>query len=421
MTIPAAAAGSTRRRHAGGGSTPVSRAGSCGDTSSSLGSRARRGRADVSTRPPRAGSLARTSSRASSSAVPLLAVYFGLAALYAWQASRRPVPTIFTDELELTQLARAIAETGEPARRGEPYGGSQRSSHTCSHRSGGSGRRRRRGRQRSSILVLAMTATVFPAYGLARMVVPKWYALAAAGAAVAVPALAYSPFLVEEPLAYPLSTLALWLIARSLERPTWGRIAAAGGACVVAAGHARSSSILFMVFALGLLWLGWQSERVRRWRGRVERWDWAGAIALAVGRRARVLRCDGPCLDRVARDDVRLQGPHRRARGLGDGRARDRHRSPPGARGSRGARAAEVGERPDPRTRAVVVTSVAALVVFLAVRGRQGRVQLDGLLARSSSSGTSSISARSSSRDGARVRAWRRPRAGRSPARRSSR
>ena len=56
------------------------------------------------------------------SAIPLLTVYFGLAALYAWQASRHPVPTIFTDELELTQLSRGIAETGEPARRGEPYG-----------------------------------------------------------------------------------------------------------------------------------------------------------------------------------------------------------------------------------------------------------------------------------------------------------
>ena len=56
------------------------------------------------------------------------------------------------------------------------------------------------------ILVLAMTATIFPAYGLARMVVPKSYALGAAGAAVAVPALAYSPILVEEPLAYPIGT-----------------------------------------------------------------------------------------------------------------------------------------------------------------------------------------------------------------------
>ena len=54
-------------------------------------------------------------------AVPLLVLYFTLAALYAWQASRRPVPTIFTDEVELTQLSRAIAHTGEPARRGVPY------------------------------------------------------------------------------------------------------------------------------------------------------------------------------------------------------------------------------------------------------------------------------------------------------------
>ena len=50
-------------------------------------------------------------------AVPLLVLYFALAALYAWQASRRLVPTTFTDELELTQLARAIADTGSAPRR----------------------------------------------------------------------------------------------------------------------------------------------------------------------------------------------------------------------------------------------------------------------------------------------------------------
>ena len=132
-----------------------------------LGARAGRGRADVTPTPhaggqPRPDFLARFLS-----AVPLLVVYFGLAALYAWQASRRPVPTIFTDELELTQLARAIAETGEPARRGEPYGlatlvayvlapvwwlGSATASWAAA----------------KLVLVLAMTATVFPAYGLAR-------------------------------------------------------------------------------------------------------------------------------------------------------------------------------------------------------------------------------------------------------------
>jgi len=115
-------------------------------------------------------------------AVPLLVLYFTLAALYAWQASRRPVPTIFTDEVELTQLSRAIAHTGEPARRGVPYDslatlvayllapvwwlGSAAQSYATA----------------KLVLVLTMTATVFPAYGLARMVVPKWYALAAAAA-----------------------------------------------------------------------------------------------------------------------------------------------------------------------------------------------------------------------------------------------
>ena len=214
--------------------------------------------------------------------VPLLVLYFGLAALYAWQASRHPVPTIFTDELELTQLSRSIAETGEPARRGEPYGvatlvayvlapvwwlGTAASAYATS----------------KVVLVLAMTAALFPAYALARMVVPKWYALAAGGAAVAVPALAYSPILVEEPLAYPLSTLALWLIARVLAQPTWWGLAAAAGACAAATLTRTQLAVLFAVLGLGLFWLAWESEWTRRWRAGWSRWDWAGAVVLALG------------------------------------------------------------------------------------------------------------------------------------------
>ena len=216
------------------------------------------------------------------SAIPLLAVYFALAALYAWQASRRPVPTIFTDELELTQLSRAIAETGEPARRGEPYGLATLvayvlapvwwlSSTTAAWAAA------------KLVLVLAMTATVFPAYALARMVAPKWYALAAAGAAVAVPALAYSPILVEEPIAYPLSTLALWLIARTLVRPSWGRGAVALAGCAAAALTRTQLAVLIAVFALGLLWLAWQSAAGKRWRSSWGTWDWVGLAVLVVG------------------------------------------------------------------------------------------------------------------------------------------
>ena len=198
-------------------------------------------------------------------AIPLLVVYFGLAALYSWQASRHPVPTIFTDELELTQLSRAIAETGSPARRGEAYGFATLVAYVLApvwwigSTSAAYGAAK-------LVLVLAMTATVFPAYALARLVVPRWYALAAAGGATVVPALAYSSILVEEPLAYPLSTLALWLIARALVRPGWRRIGAAVLVSAAAALTRTQLAVLFAVLALGLLWLAWQSEPLRKWR-----------------------------------------------------------------------------------------------------------------------------------------------------------
>ena len=305
------------------------------------------------------------------SVVPILAVYFGLAALYAWQASRRPVPTIFTDELELTQLARAIAETGEPARRGVPYEGFASlvayvlapvwwlSSATASWAAA------------KLILVLAMTATVFPAYGLARMVVPKWYALAAAGASVAVPALAYSPFLVEEPLAYPVSTLALWLIARSLERPSRGRLAAAFAICLVAVLTRTQLAILFVVLALGLGWLAWQSESARRWRAQWTGWDWVGAVALALGVAVVLMAAIGHA-SQAWRDTMTAF----------------RYRIFEHATWAFGALAIGVGILPvllgvaalarpgsearDPRTRAFITTSVAALVVFVMYAGIKG-------------------------------------------------
>ena len=63
--------------------------------------------------------------------------------------------------------------------------------------------------------VLAMTGAIFPAYGIARTVLSKPWAVAAAVGAVAAPALSYSPILVEEPLAYLAATVALWLILRA--------------------------------------------------------------------------------------------------------------------------------------------------------------------------------------------------------------
>src|SRR5436305_14057759 len=80
--------------------------------------------------------------------------------------------------------------------------------------------------------VVVMTATVFPAYGIARMVVGRWPALFAAIALASIPALAYSSILVEEPLAYFYSTLCLFLVMRALLRPArlWTGLALVAGA-----------------------------------------------------------------------------------------------------------------------------------------------------------------------------------------------
>ena len=47
--------------------------------------------------------------------------FVALLALYAWEAARHASPWLFTDELELSQISRAIEATGHGARRGDPY------------------------------------------------------------------------------------------------------------------------------------------------------------------------------------------------------------------------------------------------------------------------------------------------------------
>ena len=112
-------------------------------------------------------------------ALPLTTIFIWLAALYAYQSWRHSSPWLFTDELELTQLSRSIAETGEAARRGEPHFfetlytyltapawwiDSTASAYDLVRYIG----------------VFTMTAVVFPTYFLARTIVGKPAALFAA-------------------------------------------------------------------------------------------------------------------------------------------------------------------------------------------------------------------------------------------------
>ena len=139
-------------------------------------------------------------------------------------------PSIFSDEIEFTQISRGIAETGMPSRLGEPSGFGSLYTYlvapawwldpTDAWEAA------------KLIGVLVMTAAIFPAYGLARFVVSRPWAIAAAVGAVAAPPLAYAPYLLEEPLAYPFSTTALWAITAAVARPTRGRLALAGALCL---------------------------------------------------------------------------------------------------------------------------------------------------------------------------------------------
>jgi len=214
--------------------------------------------------------------------LPLVGAYLLLATLYAWQAWRRETPTIFTDELELTQISRAIADTGEPARRGDAYGFSSlvpwltapfwwlepvSSAYEAI----------------KTVQAFVMAAAIFPAYALARMVVsPPWASFAALGA-IAAPALSYAPILVEEPWAYPAATLALWLTVRAIDRPSRLSVALAVGACLLAVLMRSQLVALLGALAFGLLALGWRSEPMRQWRVSWSRWDWVGAAVLGVG------------------------------------------------------------------------------------------------------------------------------------------
>src|SRR4029453_11955461 len=123
-----------------------------------------------------------------------------------------------------------------------------------------------------------MAAAVFPAYLLARMVVPEGWAYFAAVATIAAPALSYAPILVEEPWAYPAATLALWLTVRAIDKPGRWSIAAAFGGCMLAVVMRSQLVALLGALTVGLLVLLWRSERFSRWRTSWSGWDWVGAV-----------------------------------------------------------------------------------------------------------------------------------------------
>jgi hypothetical protein len=215
-------------------------------------------------------------------AVPLLSIFLWLAIVFVIEAWAHKTPWLFGDELQLTQLSRSIADTGHAARRGAPYSFTTLWSYVLApawlidnlHAAYAAVK---------YLTVIVMTATVFPAYGIARLVVGRRPALFVATASAAIPAVAYSSMIVEEPFAYFFSTLALFLILRAFVTPSRWWIGGAVLASLVAPLVRGELAVIPAVFLLTGSFLVWRSEYFTAWRKSWGRWDWVGFVTLVVG------------------------------------------------------------------------------------------------------------------------------------------
>jgi hypothetical protein len=216
-------------------------------------------------------------------ALPIVTVFAWLCLLYGWEAWGSFAPWLNSDEFERAQFSRAVAATGHEAWRTIPYPFDSLYVYLLApvwwiHDTG------QAYGLAKGIGVALMTAVAFPAYGLARILVSRGWALFVAAGAAMIPALAYSSMLLLEPLAYPWTVLCFFLVVQALvkRRPAW--VVGAALACLVAP-FVRHQ--LFVVpagaaLAAALFWFtGSGGTRLRRnWR--LRHWvAFAGLLALA--------------------------------------------------------------------------------------------------------------------------------------------
>src|SRR5207253_39708 len=131
--------------------------------------------------------------------------------------------------------------------------------------------------------VFVMTASVFPVYLLARMIVSRRVALVVATATGAVPALAYSSYIGQETLAYPYAALCFLLIAKALVTRRRGWIGAAIIGSLVAPAVRGELLVIPVTLALATTFMWWSSDSFRRRRRGWTRGDWLGIVVLAAG------------------------------------------------------------------------------------------------------------------------------------------
>ena len=215
-------------------------------------------------------------------AYPLLLAYIALLILYAWQTTKHSTPWNFTDELKWAMLSRSIAHTGHAALLGTPTAAHSLYSYFLAP-AWWAGATSPSYAVAKYLNAIAMTASLFPAYGLARLFLPRPAAIFAAVATASIPALVYTGLLIPEPLAYFWSTLALYLLARAILRPGWLTIALATAAAL-SASAVRSQLIVVVFTALLAAVLAIVfGDRARALIGSWTRTERFGAVVLLIG------------------------------------------------------------------------------------------------------------------------------------------
>jgi hypothetical protein len=215
-------------------------------------------------------------------AIPVAVLALIVLGLYAWEASSRKTPTIFSDELEWAQLSRAIAATGHAAALGEPRPFKSLYTYVIAPAwwSGSVGTGYALIKYLDAVL---MCLTAVPIYFLARLLVPTRVAIAAAFASILTSAMFYATFLLPEALAYPVFAAVAYLCVRSLAGGGRRWTVAAIVGCLVATQVRGELGTLAAAYVLAAIVLFVAGPTSRRLRAGWSVLDHVGAGILALG------------------------------------------------------------------------------------------------------------------------------------------
>jgi hypothetical protein len=229
-----------------------------------------------------AGTRERTFLDRALAAVPVVGLGLLVLSFYLVEAWTRKTPWLFTDEIEWTQISRAIASTGHAARRGEPIFFKSLYAYVIapfwwihSTQTAYNGIK--------YLNAALMSAAAVPTYLLARLLVSRRAATVAALLTVAIPGMSYVGTIIPESVAYTWFALCSWLIVRALGTRKRTHVALAVAAAVVAPFVKLELELVLPVFAISAACLWVTGQRGRALRADWTRGDTFGALVLLAG------------------------------------------------------------------------------------------------------------------------------------------